>query len=218
MVFIFDMDGVVVDNHFFHLQAWVEFGRRHGIVITETEFRKHFGSTNLTVLKSLFGDSITKSDIDLFGNEKESIYRELYSSSIEPVTGLPSFLKYASDKGVRIALATSAPVENVNFTLKATGLQKYFNIVTDSSMVSRGKPDPQVYLITAAKLGVKPSECIVFEDSIPGIQSAINAGMHVIGVATTHKPHELMMYVNEIIMNFAAQENLFTKLQKIKIG
>jgi HAD superfamily hydrolase (TIGR01509 family) len=214
MVFIFDMDGVVVDNHLFHLQAWIEFGKQHGINITESEFRKHFGSTNQTVLKSIFGNTISELEIDILGKEKESIYRELYTSFIKPVEGLPSFLQYAHNKRIPIALATSAPYENIQFTLNATGLQKYFSILTDSSMVSRGKPDPQVYLITAAKLGVHPSECIVFEDSIPGIQSAKNAGMQVVGVATTHKPHELMMHVNEIIMNFAAPENLIEKLNQ----
>ena len=116
--------------------------------------------------------------------------------------GLPEFLQYASGLGIPIALATAAPKENVKFTLEATGLVHYFNAITDSSMVERGKPDPQVYLVTAEKLGVQPSECVVFEDSIPGITAAKNAGMRVIGVATTHKSSELSLYVNEIIPNF----------------
>jgi beta-phosphoglucomutase-like phosphatase (HAD superfamily) len=75
-------------------------------------------------------------------------------------------------------------------------------------MVKHGKPDPEIYLLTAEKLGVKPCDCIVFEDSIAGIQSALSAGMRVIGVATTHKSEELLTYVNEIIMNFEAANRL----------
>ena len=208
MVLIFDMDGVIVDNHQWHFDAWLEFGRRHGIPITKGDFSRHFGSTNQQVMKSLFGESISEKEISDLSDEKENIYRELYQSHIKPVKGLSKFLKYASDRKIPVALATSAPTENVRFTLKATGLEKYFDVITDSSMVSRGKPDPQVYLITAEKLGVQPADCIVFEDSVPGILSATKAGMRVIGVATTHKPDELLMYVTEIIMNFDAAERL----------
>lgn len=212
MVLIFDMDGVIVDNHAWHFRAWVEFGKRHGIVITKEEFGKYFGSTNQLVLNSLFGNNITADDILRMENEKEAIYRELYKPFIKVVDGLPEFLHQASKKGIPIALATSAPFENVKFTLEATGLENYFSIITDSSMVTLGKPDPQVYLITALKLGVQPSECIVFEDSVPGILSAKNAGMHVIGVATTHTSEELLPYVTEIIVNFGSEQKLISQI------
>jgi len=202
------MDGVIVDNHEWHFKAWVEFGRRHGIGITEKEFRKYFGSTNQLVLQSLFGNELTEKEMEEFAEEKEAVYRDLYRPYITAVKGLPSYLRLVYDQGFTIALATSAPMANVKFTLAATGLEKYFSIITDSAMVSRGKPDPQVYLLTADKLGVKPAECIVFEDSVPGILSAQKAGMQVIGVATTHNYDELLMYVNKIIMNFEAGEKL----------
>ena len=212
MVFIFDMDGVIVDNHAWHFKAWVEFGKRHGMDITMEAFSKHFGSTNHLIMCSLFDNKITEEEIVEFGNEKESIYREIYKPFIKPVDGLTEFLKTAEEQGISMALATSAPSENVKFTLKSLGIESYFKVKTDSSQVSRGKPDPQVYLITAAKLGVQPSDCVVFEDSVPGIQSALHAGMQVVGVATTHKSEELMMYVNKIIMNFEAYDPLIQNL------
>jgi beta-phosphoglucomutase len=208
---IFDMDGVITDNHKYHFDAWVEFGKRHGLEITLEEFSKYFGSTNQLIMSSLFGRNISVDEIANLGKEKESIYRELYRPFIKPLEGLAAFLKYATSIGIPIALATSAPHENVKFTLETTGLSNYFTVITDSSMVIQGKPDPQVYLITAEKLGVQPADCIVFEDSVPGILSAKNAGMQVIGVATTHKPDELLMYVNEIIMNFDTAEILLQK-------
>jgi beta-phosphoglucomutase len=215
MVFIFDMDGVIVDNHTWHFKAWVEFGKRHGLEITKDEFSKYFGSTNQLVLRSLFGNTISDAKIASYGEEKEAIYRELYKPFITPVAGLRTFLQFAYKQEILMALATSAPVENAIFTLRETGLEQYFSIITDSSMVSRSKPDPQVYLITAEKLGVSSSDCIVFEDSVPGILSAKNAGMHVIGVATTHNSTELMKHVNEIIMNFEAAENQMPHWLKI---
>ena len=202
MVLIFDMDGVIVDNHQWHFESYIEFGKRHNVNISREEFGKYFGTTNHFIMKSIFGENISEEDIITFGEEKEAIYREMYLPAIKPVKGLPEFLQYESEKGIPIALATAAPKENVKFTLEATGLSHYFDVITDSSMVDRGKPDPQVYLVTAEKLGVQPKDCIVFEDSIPGITAARNAGMFVVGVATTHTPEELNLYVNKILMNF----------------
>ncbi len=214
MVFIFDMDGVVVDNSVWHLKAFAEFGKRHGLVQTKEEYTKYFGNTNQTIMNSLFNTILPSDKLNALATEKEIIYRELYRPFIQAVKGLPAFLKQASDLAIPIALATSAPLENVAFTLDTTGLKKYFSIISDASMVKNGKPDPEIYLLTAAKLGVQPSDCIVFEDSIAGIQSALSAGMQVIGVATTHKPKELLMYVKEIIQNFDVSEPIIQKLLK----
>jgi beta-phosphoglucomutase len=163
MVFIFDMDGVIVNNYSWHLDAFVEFGNRHGLDITKQQFGKYFGSTNHVIMNSLFNTELSDDEIGAFANEKEIIYREMYRPFVKPVDGLEAFLEYASTCGIPIALATSAPHENVDFTLEATGLTKYFNILTDSSMVKHGKPDPEIYLLTAARLGVQPSDCVVLK-------------------------------------------------------
>lgn len=210
MVLIFDMDGVIVDNHQWHFDSYIEFGKRHHLNISREEFGRYFGTTNEVIMKSMFGEHITEKEIIAFGEEKENIYREMYKAHIKPVAGLTDFLQYASGQNFPVALATAAPSENVKFTLESTGLSAYFREITDSSMVSRGKPDPQVYQITAVKLGVQPSECLVFEDSVPGILAAQAAGMRVIGVATTHTPDELSAHVNEIILNFEGAEKFLT--------
>ncbi|MDO9254641.1 MAG: HAD family phosphatase [Bacteroidales bacterium] len=217
MVFIFDMDGVIVDNAVWHLEAFAEFGKRHGLVQTKEEYTKYFGNTNQTIMNSLFNTQLSSDKLIALAEEKEIIYRELYRPFILPVEGLPAFLENASDQAIPIALATSAPKENVDFTLDLTGLRKYFSIISDASMVKHGKPDPEIYLLTAAKLGVQPSDCIVFEDSIAGIQSALSAGMRVIGVATTHKPEELLTYVNKIIMNFDARDQFIKDLLQMPV-
>lgn len=217
MVFIFDMDGVIVDNAAWHLEAFAEFGKRHGLVKTKEEYTKYFGNTNQTIMNSLFNTQLSPDKLVALAEEKETIYRELYRPFIKPVEGLPAFLEYAFNQGIPIALATSAPPDNVDFTLESTGLKKYFSFITDASMVKHGKPDPEIYLLSAAKLGVQPSDCVVFEDSIAGIQSAKNAGMRVIGIATTHKSEELLTYVTEIIMNFEAADTLVNHLNQTTV-
>lgn len=217
MVFIFDMDGVVVDNANWHLDAFAEFGKKHGLDYPKEEYIKYFGNTNQTIMNSLFNTHLSNDKLVALAEEKETIYRELYGPYIKPVEGLPAFLESAQNQGISIALATSAPTANVDFTLDSTGLKKYFGTITDASMVKHGKPDPEIYLLTAARLGVQPSECVVFEDSMAGIQSALGAGMRVIGVATTHKSEELLMYVSEIIMNFGAADKLVNQLIQTSI-
>jgi len=208
MVLIFDMDGVIVDNHQWHFKAWVEFGKRHWLRITRTEFDKHVGTTNASILNALFSDKLNSKQVNVLSKEKENIYREIYAPHIQPVSGLPEFLQYASDSGIPIALATSAIAENVDFTLDATGLRKYFAHITDASMVKKGKPDPEIYLKTAKKLDVNPAECIVFEDSIAGIIAAQKAGMFAVGLATSFKASDLLNYVNKIIENFEGADKL----------
>lgn len=217
MALIFDMDGVLVDNHQWHYKAWSEFGFRHGVEITQQDFERYFGSTNQTVLQALFGSELTKTQIKEYSSEKEAIYRELYAPHIQEVKGLRTFLERVRESGLRIALATSAPAENVEFTLRMIGLSDFFSTITDSSKVKNGKPDPEVYLCTAATLGVQPGKCVVFEDSIPGIKSAKSAGMKIIGVATTHKAEDLVKHVNRIIMNFeTAWEVILLTLNEIE--
>ena len=114
MVFIFDMDGVIVDNHQWHFGAYIEFGKRHNLKITRDEFGNYFGTSNHFIMKSIFGENISEEEIIKFGEEKESIYREMYQPFIKPVQGLYAFLHYAYKQGIPIALATAAPAENVN--------------------------------------------------------------------------------------------------------
>jgi len=202
MVLIFDMDGVIVDNHQFHFDAFVEFGNKHNITITREGFGPNFGKTNRQIMKALFGEHLSEAEINTLADEKEQIYREIYKPFIKPLKGLPEFLGKAKKLAIPIAMATSAPAENVRFTLNETGLGSYFDVITDSSMVKRGKPDPEVYQVTAAKLGVHPADCVVFEDSFSGIESAQKAGMRVIGVATTFSTQELASHVKDIIRDF----------------
>jgi beta-phosphoglucomutase len=187
---IFDMDGVIVNNDRFHCLAWVEFARNHNKEVTVDEVKSWFGNTNRTILENLFENRLSLQEINLMGQEKEVIYREMYKNDIKPVKGLKEFL--ASLNGsFRVGVATSAPSENVEFVLERTGLADFFSSITDASDIEKGKPEPEIFIKAAGKLGVPPEHCLVFEDSHHGIEAARRAGMHVVGVATTHKPEYL---------------------------
>ena len=191
---VFDMDGTLVDNMHFHHKAWKEFLRRQGVSITDEEFhRKNVGI--ITEIIPRFLPHAQEPDLILqLGMEKEAVYRELYGPHITPIAGLSDFLASAYTAGIPIALATAADQGNIQFTLEGLGMAHFFRAITGSEEVRRGKPDPDVYLISAAKLKVRPEDCIAFEDTPSGIQAARSAGMQVVGIASTHTREELSPY------------------------
>lgn len=192
LAFILDMDGVVVDNIAVHRRVWKEFGRRHGKPITDQYFDHHINAKRgEEILRGLFGDTITKQQLERWDNEHEIEYRKLYAPQIKPLAGLKKFLAAAVRAKIPLALATSAPPENVRFVFKHTGLKKYFDCVVDATGIKRGKPAPDIFLKAARKLNLPPKNCVVFEDAILGVQAAKRAKMPVVGITTTYSRRRL---------------------------
>ena len=191
VAFIFDMDGVIIDSNPFHKISLKQFCKKYGHDLSEDQLRERiYGRTNRDWLTNVFGELEEKKLLQ-YGSEKEALFRELYQNDIKPVEGLIDFLRKLDAQKMPRAIATSAPRANVDFTLSKTGTRKYFETILDESFVQKGKPDPEIYLKTAAALGMNPSKCIVFEDSLSGVMAGKNAGCKVIGVTTTHSREEL---------------------------
>lgn len=189
--FIFDMDGVIVDSNPAHKVALKQFCQKYGKDLGEDELReKIYGRRNQDWLVNVFGP-LSDEKIREYGEEKEALFRRIYDSTIEPLKGLREFLEKIGQAGLPLAIATSAPRANVDFTLRKTGFEGFFDTIIDDSFVTRGKPDPEVYLKAAAALGMEPGKCIVFEDSLAGVESARKAGCKVVALTTTHTPAEL---------------------------
>ena len=189
--FLFDMDGVIVDSNPYHKIALQQFCAQHGHQLTEDQLRdKIYGRTNKDWIPNLFGE-VAPEQVSRYADEKEALFRDLYKQDVRPLKGLVNFLEQADQLNVPRAIATSAPRANVDFTLAGTGIAKYFDTILDDSFVTKGKPDPEIYLKTAAALGFDPGRCIVFEDSLSGVQAGKRAGCKVVGLATTHTAEEL---------------------------
>ncbi len=189
---IFDMDGTLVDNMAYHIAAWKAFCQNHHLPFSlDTYYRQFNGRTSRDVLQLLFNRMLTDAQVYAFTEEKEEVYREIYRPHLKPVAGSVDFLEDLKTHGVKLAVATSAPLSNLEFTLDGAGLAPFFEVVVYGAMVRRGKPNPEIYLTTAEKLGVGPSRCVVFEDALPGIESARRAGMPVVGLTTSHSADEL---------------------------
>jgi len=188
--FIFDMDGVLIDSNPTHKIALQQFCREHGFELTEAQLReKIYGRTNRDWLLNLFGD-MPDETVRRYADEKEALFRKLYND-IEPLDGLLEFLNKMDLQGIPRAIATSAPRANVDFTLDRTGIGPHFETILDDSFVTKGKPDPQIYLKSAAALNMDPKNCVVFEDSFSGIMAGKAAGCKVVGLTTTHTNEEL---------------------------
>ncbi|MGC1243930.1 MAG: HAD family phosphatase [Chryseosolibacter sp.] len=189
--FIFDMDGVIVDSNPFHKIALKQFCKKHGRDLSEAELReKIYGRRNQDWLTNVFGQ-LDGAKMKAFADEKEALFRELYDKEVKPVEGLPDFLRRLYALGIPRAIATSAPGANVDFTLEKTGIGEYFTTILDDSFVTHGKPHPEVYQKAAAALKYEPQHCVVFEDSLAGVEAGKKAGCKVVGITTTHTPEEL---------------------------
>ena len=185
------MDGVIVDSNPYHKIALKQFCKKYGKDLSEEQLReKIYGRRNQDWLKTIFG-SLDEGKMRKYADEKEELFRKVYEKDIKPLPGLKEFVLNLKRMNIPAAIATSAPRSNVDFTLERTGLKDYFDTILDDSFVDQGKPHPDIYLKTAAALKYDPRKCVVFEDSLAGVQSAKNAGCKVVGLTTTHTAEEL---------------------------
>lgn len=190
--FIFDMDGTLVDNMRFHTEAWRTLIEENGYEFNERKFLvETAGQTNREIIPSVFG-AVSNERLSELAIRKEELYREVYVHYRKPVDGLVEFLDAASGLGIKMAVATAASPPNMAFILDGLDLRKYFGAITTAADVKRGKPDPEIFLLSAERLGVEPKNSIVFEDAFFGFEAAKRAGMRSIGITTVNSHDEIM--------------------------
>ena len=145
----------------------------------------------METLKRIFGADHDEASLKELLREKEEFYRQEYAPHLVAIKGLENFLAELKSNGVKMAMATSATVEDIDFILNKVPIRDDFNEIVNSSMVIRPKPDPQIFLKAAELLDVPPERCVVFEDSLAGIKAANAAGMKVVGITTGHPASDL---------------------------
>lgn len=180
------MDGVIVESTALHTRAWEEYLDSLGIP-SEGIMKRMLGKRNDQIVRDVFGPDLPADEVFRHGADKERLYRKLMGPvELEHlVPGVQDFVRAAHSAGIPCALATNAEPENVDFILRGAGLLDCFQALVDGHQVSRPKPDPEVFLTAAQRLGVDPTHCVVFEDSPGGMQAARAAGARVVGLLTT---------------------------------
>lgn len=189
---LFDMDGVIIDSNPAHKKAIVQFCNKYDKHLSDDEMKRYiWGRTNKEWIRHLFGEDLPDADLRVYADEKELLFRKIYEPDIKLLKGLDKFLELLKSSNVPMAIGTSAPRANVDFVFKHTGIERYFDAVLDERAVTIGKPDPEIYLKAAKALNFDPSDCIVIEDSLSGVEAGKRAGCKVIGITTTHSDAEL---------------------------
>jgi HAD superfamily hydrolase (TIGR01509 family) len=163
----------------------MEFNSRYGLPTTDDMLARMYGKRNDEILREFYGPGLDAGEIAARGAAKEALFRRMMAGELERylVPGVGEFL--ARHAGAPAAVASNAEMANVEFVLKASGYRRHFRVVVDGHQVRRPKPHPDIYLLAAERLGIRPANCIVFEDSESGVAAAKAAGMRVVGVRTT---------------------------------
>jgi beta-phosphoglucomutase len=188
---IWDMDGTMVDTAELHFQAWSRLAHERGMPLTRPAFVATFGQRNPEVIRFMFGTHFSEQEIHELGQRKEAFYREAARQGVALLPGVEQLLAGLQGARFRQAIGSSAPRENLLLILQLTGTEPYFDALVSMEDTQRGKPDPEVFLLAAGKLGVEPAHCLVIEDAPAGVSAAKAGGMKCIAVhAAGHHPEE----------------------------
>jgi beta-phosphoglucomutase family hydrolase len=188
---IWDMDGVLANTAAYHLRAWQETFAKRGTNFTETDFRRGFGVRNDAIIRNTLGEKTSNAEIETIAREKEATFRRLIGKDIKPLPGVLKLLSQLHDRGVKMAIASSAVIENLRLIVGSLGIEKYFAAIITGHEVTESKPSPQVFLLAAQRLGVEPANSIVFEDAVAGVKAAKRAGMHCVAITNSHSRENL---------------------------
>lgn len=187
---LWDMDGVLVDTGEFHFQAWSATLPHYHIPFDRQKFAHTFGMNNYGVLTVLMGRPPTQAEHDEIANRKESAFRSLIQGRVRLLPGVQTWLEYFTAHGVRMAVASSAPVENINALVDELHIRPYFHAILSAAGMP-GKPDPTIFLKAAQAIGVPPGQCLVVEDAVAGVEAARRGGMRCLAVTTTNPAEKL---------------------------
>lgn len=191
--FIFDLDGVIVDTAKYHYLAWKKLANELGFEFTPEQNELFKGVSRkrcLEILLDIGNIKATQEQFDQWMIEKNEDYLEYIEKmdASEILPDVPRVLKAIKKMGIPIALGSAS--KNARPILEKVGLLDYFDSIVDGNSVTKAKPDPEVFLIAAHNLGVKPLNCVVFEDAVAGIQAANIAKMVSVGIGDQTTLHE----------------------------
>jgi HAD superfamily hydrolase (TIGR01509 family) len=187
---IFDLDGVVVDSHTAHLQAWREFFHSMGraVPVEELAFVLE-GRKREEILRHFLGD-LSPEQVRDYGAHKDALFRG-HARELKPLEGVMEFLDAARDTGLEVGLASSASRVRVDRTLKELGLESRFRATVSGDDVQAGKPDPAIFHLAAEGMGLRSGETLVCEDAVCGVEAAKAAGMKCLAIAANGRAEAL---------------------------
>ncbi|PAC29299.1 beta-phosphoglucomutase [Flectobacillus sp. BAB-3569] len=184
---LFDLDGVIVDTAVYHFQAWRRLANELGFDFTEHQNEQLKGISRMESLELILnwgGVTLTAEEKEAWATKKNQWYLDLVMQMTpkEVLPGVPEFLTSLRANGIKIALGSAS--KNSKLILERIQMLDYFDAIIDGNNITKGKPDPQVFLMGAEATGAQPSECVVFEDAVAGVQAAKAGGMKAVGIGS----------------------------------
>jgi len=190
--FLFDLNGTMIDDMDYHTDAWFDIlNNELGANLSREEVKLHMYGKGEEMLVRVFGDErFTADEMARLVKNKEQAYQAAFRPRLKLIKGLDIFLEKAYNAGIKMAIGSAAIEYNIDFVLDGLDIRKYFPVIISADRVKESKPDPETFLTCAEGLGLKPQECIVFEDNPKGVESALQGGMKSIVITTMHEEHE----------------------------
>ncbi len=194
--FIFDMNGTIIDDMPWHITIWNQLFNEYGANHTLEQSKEELYGKNSEILERIFPGKFTDAEKDALEVEKEKRYQQLYRNEMKLIQGLDNFLAKTFQENIAIGLGTAAIRFNVDFIMDGLDIRRYFKAIVAAEDVTISKPHPETFLKCASQLHIPPADCIVFEDSPKGVETAANAGMQCVVITTMHKKEEFENYNN----------------------
>lgn len=183
---LWDLDGVIADTGDYHYRAWGDIFKEKGVTFTKEDFMRHFGQRHDTIIRFALGKDIPPDEFSIITERKQQEYRRIVADNIKPLPGVMELIKSLNDHRIKTAIASSAPLENIEIIIRGLGIEDCFQAIAWGTEVPEGKPSPQIFLLAARKLGAEPGNCVVIEDAIAGVTAAKQAGMKCVAVTNSH--------------------------------
>ena len=189
---LFDWDGIVIDSSRQHEESWDLLAEEEGLPLFEGHFKIGFGKRNELIIRTILNWTDDPKEVRRLGNRKEVHYRAIIRrDGIAFLPGLSEFVKSLQTEHIPYAIGSSTPIENIECVLNLMGSEDWFQHIVAAADVERGKPDPEVFLKAASMVEILPERCVVFEDSLSGIEAGKAGGMKVIALTTTNSRNVL---------------------------
>ena len=188
--FIFDLNGTMINDMNYHIEAWHGILNELGANISMERVKEECYGKNHELLERIFPGRFTLAEKDRMSFDKETVYQSQFRPNLKLIDGLDHFLQLSHEKGIKMAIGSAAIMYNIDFVLDGLNIRKYIDGIVSADDVTHSKPHPETFLNCAEKLSLPASGCLVFEDAPKGVEAALNAGMDCVVITTLHEPHE----------------------------
>jgi beta-phosphoglucomutase len=199
--FIFDLNGTMIDDMAYHINAWHRIVHELGGNLTMEQVKAECYGKNGEVLERIFPNRFSQEEKDRISIEKETQYQREFRPHLKLLNGLDSFLEKTKERNIKMAIGSAAILFNVDFVLDGLNIRHYIDAIVSADDVINSKPDPETFLKCADGMGISYDKCIVFEDAPKGVEAAANAGMKCVVLTTMHVKEDFAAYDN--IIGFA---------------